>query len=65
MKKPKIGRPPTGRNPTIMLTIPADLLARLDAWRAEQVDDEFELSEIKPQEAIRALLDKALRRAGF
>jgi metal-responsive CopG/Arc/MetJ family transcriptional regulator len=56
MKKPQRGRPPTGQNPALLLTLPADLLKRVDRWR----DDQFE--DMGRQEAIRRLLERALAR---
>ena len=57
MKKETRGRPATGQNPAIYLTLPADLLKRVDAWRAGQFD-----AELNRQAAIRDLLERALAR---
>jgi hypothetical protein len=57
-KKRGRGRPSTGgQMPGIMLRMPPDRIAEIDAWRAAQLDP-------KPSrpEAIRRLLAKALAR---
>lgn len=58
MAKETRGRPATGRNPTaLLLTLPADLLKRVDAWRESQFDE-----DLNRQTAIRELLEWALAR---
>lgn len=57
MKKETRGRPATGQNPAIYLTLPAALLKRLDRWRDSQFD-----AELNRQAAIRELLEWALAR---
>jgi hypothetical protein len=60
MAKETRGRPSTGKNPTALLvTLPADLLKRIDAWRAGQFDE-----DLNRQAAIRQLLEFALARKG-
>ena len=57
MKKETRGRPATGQNPAIYLTLPADLLKRVDRWRKHQFDE-----DLNRQAAIRELLEWALDR---
>jgi hypothetical protein len=58
MTKETRGRPATGKNPTaILLTLPADLLNRIESWRESQFD-----ADMNRQAAIRALLERALAR---
>ena len=57
MKKPARGRPSTGQNPAIYLTLPADLLKRVDRWRESQFEE-----DLNRQAAIRELLEWALDR---
>jgi hypothetical protein len=57
MKKGKRGRPATGQNPVVLLTIPAALLKRVDRWRDAQFED-----GMRRQEAICRLVELSLVR---
>jgi hypothetical protein len=51
----KRGRPATGRDPTITVRLPPDVRDQVVAWGAER--------KLTRSEAIRAMIDLALRRS--
>jgi hypothetical protein len=54
-RRPGAGRPATGKDPMVTMRMPADLIANVEAWAADQQDEPVR------SEAIRRLVEIGLK----